>query len=91
MKVTIEIPDDVAASLQKKWPDLSRAILEILTLEGYRSGALTAARLRRMLGLETDFQGTLSCKENGVYLEESISDVERDTSTIRRISSRSEG
>jgi hypothetical protein len=75
MKVTLEIPDDVAATLRRKWPDLSRAILEIIALEGYRSGALTAAQVRRMLGFETGFQGDTFLKENGVYLEESISDI----------------
>jgi hypothetical protein len=85
MKVTIEIPDDVAASLQKKWSDLARGILDSIPLEGYRSGALTVEQVRRTLGFETRPQADAFLKENSVYLEQSISDVERDMTTSRQI------
>ena len=52
MNVEIELPLDVAETLEKKWGDLSQYALEIIALEGYRSGALTPEQLHRMLSLK---------------------------------------
>jgi hypothetical protein len=38
--VQLQIPDDVARIIQSEQSDLSRAALEALALEGYRSGRL---------------------------------------------------
>jgi hypothetical protein len=53
MKVTLEIPDTYAAELTAAGKDPARAALEALALEGYRSGSLTEAEVRRLLGLDT--------------------------------------
>ena len=50
MNVQVKIPDEVFSPENK---ETSRQILEIVTLEGYRSGQLTAAQVRRILGFET--------------------------------------
>jgi hypothetical protein len=52
MRITLELPEDIAQGLGSRWKDPPRAALEILALEAYRSHALTAARLRRLLGFE---------------------------------------
>ena len=44
MKITLELPEDIAEGLESKWRDLPRVALESLALEAYRSRALTAAR-----------------------------------------------
>ncbi len=46
MRITIELPEDIAQELESRWKDLPRAALERLALEAYRSRALTAAQLR---------------------------------------------
>ncbi len=56
MQITIELPEDIAVELQSKWKDLPRAAIESLALEAYRSRALTAAQLRRLLVSETQMQ-----------------------------------
>ena len=56
MQITIELPEDIAVGLESKWKDLPRAALESLALEAYRSHALTAAQLRRLLAFETRMQ-----------------------------------
>jgi hypothetical protein len=48
MDVQLQIPDDVARVIQNQQPDLSRAALEALALEGYRSGRLSEGQVRRM-------------------------------------------
>ena len=56
MKIQFELPEDIAQGLKEKWTDLPRAALESLALEAYRSNALSAAQLRRLLGFETRMQ-----------------------------------
>ena len=46
MKITVELPDDVAQR-----PDPGREALEVLAIEGYRSGALTHYQASQLLGL----------------------------------------
>lgn len=43
MDVQLQIPDDVARIIQSEQPDLSRAALEALAIEGYRAGRLSEA------------------------------------------------
>jgi hypothetical protein len=56
MDVQLQIPDDVAQMIQNEQPDLSRAVLEALALEGYRSARLSEAQVRRLLGFRTRMQ-----------------------------------
>ena len=56
MQITIELPEDIAVGLESRWKDLPRAALESLALEAYRSRALTAAQLGRLLVFETRMQ-----------------------------------
>jgi hypothetical protein len=53
MQIALELPEDIAQGMQSKWKDLPRAALESLALEAYRSHAITAAQLRRLLAFET--------------------------------------
>ena len=63
MQITIELPEDLAVRLGSKWKDLPRSALESLALESYRSHALTAAQLRRLLAFETRMQVDAFLKE----------------------------
>ena len=56
MDVQLQIPDDVARIIQSEQPDLSRAALEALAIEGYRAGRLSEAQVRRMLDFRTRMQ-----------------------------------
>lgn len=51
MKLTLQIPDSIAARLKSAGGDLSRQALEALALEGYRDQALTTFEVSEMLGL----------------------------------------
>ena len=82
MQITIELPEDIAVRLESKWKDLPRAALESLALEAYRSHALTAAQLRRLLGFETRMQVDAFLKEHEIF-DSSASDFELDRETLR--------
>jgi len=84
MQITFELPEDIANGLQSKWKDLSRAALESLALEAYRSRALSAAQLRRLLGFETGMQLDAFLKEHEIY-DFSVADFEQDRETLRKV------
>ena len=85
MQIVLNLPQDIAEDLANRWADLPRAALESLGLEGYRSGALTHAQLRRLLGLGSRVEVDAFLKEHGVYLECTLDDVERDTESSRLV------
>ncbi len=88
MEITLNLPEDIAHGLQTKWKDLPRAALESLALEGYRSGALTTAQVRRLLGFGTRYELDGFLKRHGVFLKYSAEDLERDAEVSRQFSGR---
>ena len=56
----------LAQGVESKWKDLPGAALESLALEAYRSHAITAAQLRRLLAFETRMQVDAFLKEHEV-------------------------
>ncbi|HTX75286.1 MAG TPA: UPF0175 family protein [Terracidiphilus sp.] len=86
MQVVLNIPDDLSQSLAALGPDPSRAALEALAIEGYRSGALTAMQTRRLLGFETRYQldGFLKAR-NVMEYAYGLEDLEQDRQTLREL------
>lgn len=66
MNIGIELPEDVVQALEERWGDLSQYAAEILAVEGYRSGVLTAEQLHRMLSARTRLQLDAFLKEHGI-------------------------
>ena len=68
MNLTVEIPDDLAVRLNVAGGDLSRRALEALGLEEYKSGHITKAELRRLLGFDTRYEldGFLKAHASGL-------------------------
>ncbi len=88
MRITLELPEDIAQELEARWRDLPRGALESLAVEGYRSGALTMAQVRRLLGYQTRMEVDAFLKKHEVYLEYGLDDLERDTEQSRQFSGR---
>ena len=84
MDVQLQIPDDVARVIQNQQPDLSRAALEALALEGYRSERLSEGQVRRLLGFRTRMQVHTFLKAHNVYLNYSIRELENDLASLKR-------
>jgi hypothetical protein len=83
MDVQLQIPDDVARIIQSKQPDLSRAALEALALEGYRSERLSEAQVRRMLGFRTRMDVHAFLKAHNVHLNYSTDELEKDLESLK--------
>jgi hypothetical protein len=84
MHVTLEIPDELAASLALTGRDPARAALEAIGLEAYRERRLTGYQLRTLLGIPSrhDLDGFLKEHRVEKYTTE---DFERDVAAIRHI------
>ncbi len=81
MQLTLEIPEDLAQRFAADASGLSRAALEALALEGVRSGKLTTAQARRLLGIQSRYEMDGFLKAHGVLLSVTIEDVRRDSET----------
>lgn len=81
VEVTLEIPEDLALHFARDANGLSRAALEALTLEGLRSGKLTTAQGRRMLGIRSRYEMDGFLKEHRLFLLDTVEAVIRDTDT----------
>ncbi len=79
MEITINLPEDIAGVFSANGENIEREVLEATALEGYRSGKLSQAQVRRMLNLDTDMQVDAFFKEHEVYLEYDLNDIKRET------------
>jgi predicted HTH domain antitoxin len=80
MKITVELPDDVA-----RRPDPGRQALEALAIQGYRSSALThydASQLLQLSRFEFDAWLKRSNVEEHAY---DVEDLEQDLETLERL------
>ena len=85
MDVTVHIPDDLAGPLKASAGDLSRRALEGLALEEFKSGHLTKAQLRRLLGFETRYELDGFLKAHGILTNVTAEDVRQDVQTLQRL------
>ena len=81
MQVTLDLPEELAQYLGQDARALSRAALEALVLEGTRSGKLSTAQGRRVLGIRTRQQMDAFLKAHGVELPLTLEQVRRDSET----------
>lgn len=84
MLVELQIPDDIAEKLVKKWKDLSRYALEALAIDAYRERILTAYEVQRLLGHSSRWQTEELLKRSGADLGYAEEDLREETATLRR-------
>ena len=83
MNVVIEIPDDIGRALAAETGGISQAVLEAVAIEAYRSGAISAAQVQQMLGLESRWQTESLLRKVGAFHDYTMDDLERDIAAIR--------
>ncbi|HMV48873.1 MAG TPA: UPF0175 family protein [Blastocatellia bacterium] len=83
--VKLAISDEV---LNDPAVTLSRMLLEEFALEGYKSGQVTAAQLRRMLDFDTPMEVDGFLKSHGVFFDYSAEELagEEQASQCLRLS-----
>lgn len=80
MKITVELPDDVAQR-----PDPGREALQALAIEGYRSGALTHYQASQLLDVSRlEFDALLKSRqiEDHAY---DVEDLTQDLATLEQL------
>jgi len=82
MQLTLEIPEEFAASLTSVGVDPARAALEAIGLEAYRQRRVTAYQLRTLLGIASRYELDGFLKDHQVY-DYSAADFEKDLAGIR--------
>jgi hypothetical protein len=83
VNVAIEIPDDVARQLALQAGEVSRAVLEAVAVEAYRSGTITPAQVQQMLGLRSRWETEAFLQRLEAYHAYTMNDLERDIAAIR--------
>jgi hypothetical protein len=84
MQISVEVPDELVASLAPSGQDPSRAVLEAVGLEAFRQRRISAYQLRRLLGIPSRWDLDAFLKERRVesYTAE---DFEHDLTTLEEI------
>jgi hypothetical protein len=82
MRITFEIPDDLAAKLAQPDRDLERVALEAIGLEAYRQRRISGYQLRTMLGIPSRYEFDGFLKEHAVETY-TVEDLAIDMATIR--------
>jgi hypothetical protein len=85
MNLTVEIPEDLARSLNGAGGDLSRRVLEALALDEYKSGRLTKPELRHALGFATGYELDGFLKKHQVWIEYDEQDLARERTSLDRL------
>lgn len=80
--VSFDIPEAIKNLLAAEWGDVSRAAIESLAIESYRTGKLTIGQVASLLGLETRWDVERWLGERGVEWNYDIQEFEDDLRTL---------
>jgi predicted HTH domain antitoxin len=85
MHLTVDLPADILEALEVRWSDVNRHSLEVIAVEGYRTGALTENQVMRLLGVESRFAVHALLKEHRVPLRYTAADFDEDMTAHREL------
>jgi predicted HTH domain antitoxin len=83
MTLSVEVPDQIAHSLRLEGPQSTQRHLEILALEGYRSGKLSRGQVSQLLSIGFD-ETEAFLKRHGADLGVSPEEFEQDSANLRQ-------
>lgn len=84
MRITIELPDEIAKNLGPEL-GLPRRLLEAYAVEGYRSEKLTRHQVGQLLGLDR-WKAEEFLAEHGATQPYSLADWELDRRSLEQVS-----
>jgi len=83
MQIAIDIPDEIGTALAAQTGGASRAVLEAVAIEAYRSRAITTAQVQQMLGQNSRWETETFLKRVEAFHDYTMDDLERDIAVIR--------
>ena len=82
MIVTVSLPDEILQDSD----EVSRRVLEQVALDGFKSGQLTTAQVRRILGFESRLEVYNFLAAHGVpWVNYSVEDAERERALLKKV------
>jgi hypothetical protein len=85
VNLTLEIPEELARSLNSAGTDVPRQVLETLALEEFRQGRLSKSELRRTLGFPTSYELDGFLKLHRVWIDYGEEDLARERASLDRL------
>jgi predicted HTH domain antitoxin len=85
VRIWLDLPENVVSQLAEEGRDLSRAALEALAIDAYRTNRITSHQLCQLLEIPSRYALDGFLKRHGVPLEYSIEDFEREGTTSARL------
>jgi hypothetical protein len=86
VNIAIDIPDDIGRILAAQAGGLSRAVLEAVAIEAYRSGTITPVQVQQMLGLRSRWETESFLRRAEAFHDYTMDDLEQDIAAIRHAS-----
>jgi predicted HTH domain antitoxin len=88
VNIAINIPDDIGHILAAQAGGVSRAVLEAVAIEAYRSGTITPAQVQQMLELHSRWETESFLRRAEAFHDYTMDDLEQDIAAIRQASGR---
>lgn len=85
VRIWLDLPDAVAEQLAEKGKDLSRAALEALVIDAYRTRRISGYQLCQVLGIPSRYELDGFLKHHGVPLDYTIEEFEREGAVSTRL------
>ncbi len=83
MHIAIEIPDEIGNVLAAQAGGASRAVLEAVAIEAYRSGTITTLQVQQMLGLDSRWKTEELLQSAAAFHDYTMADLDKDIAAIR--------
>jgi Uncharacterised protein family (UPF0175) len=87
MIFSMEVPDQIARSLHLDGPQPNRRALEMLALEGYRTGDLSRGQVGALLGLSF-YETEEFLKKNHAYIELTLEEFQDGSNALETLLSK---
>jgi predicted HTH domain antitoxin len=86
VNIAIDIPDDIGHILAAQAGGVTRAVLEAVAIEAYRSGTITPVQVQQMLGLRSRWETESFLRRAEAFHDYTMDDLEQDIAAIRHAS-----
>ena len=85
MKVTLDIPDEIADELSRRMGNPARAAVEALASRAYDKGVFSLEQVRLLLGQESRWEAQQVLSANGVWPGTTVDDFESDMAVLKTL------
>ena len=85
MRVTLDVPEDIARVYSLGAVSLECAVLEGLAAEGYRNGLLSETQIRRLLSLPSRFAVHEWLRDRRIPYRYTQTDLSNDLATLSEL------